>query len=225
MMIKQICTIFSLVLILSSCIEIIDDIKVNLDGSGTFKYNINLSSSRTKVNSIIALDSIDGRKIPSLDEIKNKVNLFEDLLINQEGITNVIIDKDFTQFIFKVQCDFKSINDLQKGLKNVISQISSDPKINAAKYNWLSSDSCKFNRMVPQVSTDQVSRIPQKDMDLLKNGTYISITRFNKEIEKVSNHNSKLSKDKKAVMVKTTPYVLTKNKNVLNNTITLKDLN
>ena len=214
-----------MVLILSSCIEIIDDIKLNLDGSGTFKYNINLSSSRTKVNSIIALDSIDGRKIPSLDEIKKKVNLFEELLINQKGITNVIVDKNFTQFIFKVQCDFKSIKDLQNGLKKVISQISSDPKINEAKYNWLSSDSCQFNRMVPQVSTDQVSRIPQKDIDLLKNGTYISITRFNKEIEKVSNQNSKLSKDKKAVMVKTTPYILTKNKNVLNNTITLKDLN
>ena len=78
-MIKQICTLLSLILILSSCIEIIDDIKLNLDGSGTFKYNINLSSSRTKVNSIIALDSIDGRKIPSLDEIKEKVTLFEDL--------------------------------------------------------------------------------------------------------------------------------------------------
>jgi len=224
-MIKQICTLFSLALILSSCIEIIDDIKLNLDGSGTFKYNINLSSSRTKVNSIIALDSLDGRKIPSLDEIKNKANLFEELLIKQGGITNVKIDKDFNQFIFKIQCDFKSINDLQKGLKNVISQISSDPKINEAKYNWLASDSCEFNRMVPQVSTDQVSRIPQKDMNLLKNGIYISITRFNNEIEKVSNQNSKLSKDKKAVMVKTTPYILTKNKNVLNNTITLKDLN
>ena len=224
-MTKKFCILFSVTFLLSSCIEIIDDIKLNLDGSGTFKYNINLSSSRTKVNSIIALDSLDGRKVPSLDEIKNKVNIFEELLNKQEGITNVQIDKDFNQFIFKVQCDFKSINYLQKGLKNVISQISSDPKINEAKYNWLSSDSCQFNRMVPQVSTDQVSRIPQNDMDLLKNGIYISITRFNNEIEKVSNGNSKLSKDKKAVMLKTSPYVLTKNKNVLNNTITLKDLN
>ena len=224
-MTKKFCILFSVTFLLSSCIEIIDDIKLNLDGSGTFKYNINLSSSRSKVNSIIALDSLDGRKVPSLDEIKNKVNIFEELLNKQEGITNVQIDKDFNQFIFKVQCDFKSINYLQKGLKNVISQISSDPKINEAKYNWLSSDSCQFNRMVPQVSTDQVSRIPQNDMELLKNGIYISITRFNNEIEKVSNGNSKLSKDKKAIMLKTSPYVLTKNKNALNNTITLKDLN
>ena len=134
-MTKKFCIIFSVTFLLSSCIEIIDDIKLNLDGSGTFKYNINLSSSRTKVNSIIALDSLDGRKVPSLDEIKNKVNIFEELLNKQEGITNVQIDKDFNQFIFKVQCDFKSINYLQKGSKNVISQISSDPKINEAKYN------------------------------------------------------------------------------------------
>ena len=57
-------TIISILLLflLSSCIEIIDDISMNNDGSGTFKYSINLSQSKVKVNSYLALDSINGEK-------------------------------------------------------------------------------------------------------------------------------------------------------------------
>lgn len=34
----------------SSCVEIIDDLTLNEDGSGTFKYTVNLSSSKVKLN-------------------------------------------------------------------------------------------------------------------------------------------------------------------------------
>lgn len=63
-----------LVILLSfnSCIEIIDDITIKNDGSGTLKYTINLSSSKIKINSILALDSLDGRKIPTIAEIEEK---------------------------------------------------------------------------------------------------------------------------------------------------------
>ena len=58
--------IFLVLFGLSSCIEIIDDLSLKSDGSGTFKYSVNLSSSKIKVNSILALDSIDGKKVPSM---------------------------------------------------------------------------------------------------------------------------------------------------------------
>ena len=66
----------SLILLLSSCIELIDDLTIHNDGSGTFKYTMNLSSSKIKVNSILALDSINGKKVLSKAEIKSKINLF-----------------------------------------------------------------------------------------------------------------------------------------------------
>lgn len=54
-----------------------DELTIHDDGSGTLKYVINLSSSRVKVNSILALDSLDGKKVPSIEEIKTKVSLFK----------------------------------------------------------------------------------------------------------------------------------------------------
>ena len=54
-----------------------DELTIHDDGSGTLKYAINLSSSRVKVNSILALDSLDGKKVPSIEEIKTKVSLFK----------------------------------------------------------------------------------------------------------------------------------------------------
>ena len=57
--ILSIITVFSI----SSCIEIIDDLTLNSDGTGSFKYTINLSASKIKINSILALDSLDGKKI------------------------------------------------------------------------------------------------------------------------------------------------------------------
>ena len=36
--------------LLTSCVEIIDDLTLNLDGSGKLRYNLNLSSSKVKIN-------------------------------------------------------------------------------------------------------------------------------------------------------------------------------
>ena len=45
-------------LFFNSCIEIIDDLTIRNDGSGKLKYTINLSASKLKLNSILALETI-----------------------------------------------------------------------------------------------------------------------------------------------------------------------
>ena len=90
-------------LMLTSCVEIIEDLKINLDGTGTFKYTINLSSSKIKVASILALDSLYGEKVLKEPEIKEKIQLFKKTLQSQEGISNVLITEDYDNYIFKFQ--------------------------------------------------------------------------------------------------------------------------
>ena len=104
---------------MSSCIEIIDDLTFKSDGSGTFKYTLNLSASKLKVNSILALDSLDGKKVPSIQEIKDKINKYKEIIAQKEGISNVKVETDFTNFILKIQCDFTSILTLQKAIKEI----------------------------------------------------------------------------------------------------------
>ena len=211
-------------LICTSCIEIIDDISIRNDGSGTLKYNINLSSSKVKIASILALDSLDGRKVPSLDQIKEKVTLFKLKLEIQPGISNVTIDANWPEYIFKLQCDFTGVTALQKALRSVIEDMTDDKKIAEKEYEWLTWDGQKLVRSVPDISLEKSKTLKQDEVELLKQGSYTSISRFERLVEKFDNPEAKLSQNKLNVMVKTNPYLLSQNPNLLENTIYLTTL-
>ncbi len=212
---------FGLCLMLTSCIEIVDDITIKNDGTGTLKYTINLSSSKVKIGSILALDSLDGKRVPSLDEIKNKVSDFKLKLAAQPGITNVTLDPNWLDYIFKLQCDFTNVATLQKALKAVIEDISKDKTISEKEYDWLSWDGQKLIRSVPEISLQKSKTLKQEEIDLLKLGSYTSISRFERFVEKFDNPDAKLSQNKLNVMVKTNPYLLMQDPNLLENTIYL----
>ena len=206
---------------LSSCIEIIDDITVNEDGSGTFKYTINLSSSKVKINSILALDSLDGKKVPSINDITVRINRVIGQLKSKDGISNVSSSADYNDFIFKIECDFSSFEDLQDAIRDIIRSESKEKDIPELDEEWLSFKEGKLVRSIPQIAIKKKSDINAEDGKLLRAGTYTSITRFNSEVDQIENNNALLSKNKKAVMIRTDPYSLIQNPNLLDNTIYL----
>jgi hypothetical protein len=212
---------FLILFALSSCIEIIDDLSLKSDGSGTFKYSVNLSSSKIKVNSILALDSIDGKKVPSIDDIKQKIDQFIKTLDAQNGISNVKVEENYAEFIFKFQCDFTSVLTLQEGLKQSIVILSKEKSIPQLDHNWLTWDGNKLIRSIPEITGKKINEINDSDIELLKKGSYTSITRFDKVVEKFENQAAQLSKSKMAVMVKTDTYRLKENQDILENTIYL----
>lgn len=216
-------SVLSLILFfgLTSCIEIIDDLTVKNDGSGSLKYTINLSSSKVKVNSILALDSLDGKKVPSLEEIKQKIEQFIKTLDAQNGISNVKVDANYSDFIFKFHCDFTSVSLLQDGLKNSIVILTKEKSIAQLDHNWLSWDGTKLVRSIPEITGRKIKELNESDVEQLKRGTYTSITRFDRVVDKFENKEAQLSKSKMAVMVKTDTYRLKENQDVLENIIYL----
>ena len=215
--------VYSLILImLSSCIEIIDDLSMNNDGSGTAKYTINLSSSKIKANSYLALDSLNGKKVPSIQEIENKIEEYKKKLENKEGISGVVVETNFTDFIFKFQCDFENVQALQKAIKEIAASENKDWV--DEEYVWLSWKEDELSRSTPTPSPTIIESLKRDDVELLKNGSYISITRFERPIEKVSNPNAKISANRMAVMTRTNPYLLTQNTEILKNTIYLSQI-
>ena len=220
---KKIIVIFFVpcLFIFQSCIEIIDDLTIHKDGSGVLKYTINLSASKVRVNSILALDSLDGAKVPTISEIKKKVALFKQTLALQKGITNVQITENYTDFIFKFECNFINVNLLQEGLQKSYSVISNDKSNTNSNFTWLSLDSKQLKRSVPELTIERFKEISQKDNELLKTGSYTSITRFDHLIARFDNPLSKISKDKKALMLKTNIYSLKEKQSILENTIYL----
>ena len=218
--------VFSLVLFLSlaSCIEISDDISFKTDGSGTFKYVVNLSSSKVKVNSILSLDSLDGKKIPSIYQLKEKIEHYKEKIDSKEGISNVKLDANFIDFIFKFSCDFSSVTTLQNAFKDLLNEEFKIKSTKIDEINWLLFEKNKVVRSVPILSLDLTSRLKKEDSEALKRGKYSSISRFDRPIERFDNSAAKLSANKMAVMIQTTPFSLIQNIKLLENTIYLVEL-
>jgi hypothetical protein len=202
-----------------SCVDIVDDIYIKSDGTGTFKYSVNLSGSRVKVNSILALDSLDGRKVPTIPEIKLKINRYKEIFSQKEGISNVKVESDFTNFIFRFQCDFASVIHLQNALKELVLEESKNKNFKDLETNWLVLEMNKLTRSIPSMTTDFTSKLKKEDADALKTGKYICISRFEKLVEKVENPVALISPNKQIVAIKTTPYALIQNLKLLENTI------
>jgi hypothetical protein len=173
------------------------------------------------VNSILALDSLDGKKVPSIQEISAKVGEFAKILDAQSGISNVLIEENYTDFILKFSCDFTSIMSLQAGLANAIEAVSKDKLGPEADEIWITWDGNKLKRSIPAFARAKVKAFKSNDLELLKEGTYTSITRFDRPIEKFDNTLGTLSKSKTAVMIKSIAYSIKENQDLLENTIYL----
>ena len=191
------------------------------DGSGTLRYKVNLSASKVKVNSILALDSLDGKKVPSLQEISAKVGEFAKILDAQPGISNVLIEENYTDFILKFSCDFTSIMSLQTALANAIEAVSKDKLGPEADEIWITWDGNKLKRSIPAFARAKVKGYKSNDIELLKQGTYTTITRFDRPIERCENPLGTLSKNKQAVMIKASAFSIKENQDLLENTIYL----
>lgn len=209
---------------MGSCVEIIDDLYVKSDGSGTFKYTVNLSSSVVKINSILALDSLDGRKVPSIPDIQEKLNTYVAKLEKKDGLSNVKLDANYKDFIFKFQCDFTNVQVLQKAIKEIVQEENKNTEIKELDHNWLVWDGSKLTRSIPTLPEKIVDRMKKEDAEALQKGTYLSISRFDRMIEKYDNPVAKLSGNKLAILIKTNPYSLTQNTELLENTIYLSGL-
>lgn len=205
----------------TSCIEIWDDLTLNNDGTGTLRYKINLSESKVKVNSILALDSLDGKPVPSKAQISAKINEFVRILDAQVGISNVLVEENYTDFIFKFSCDFSSVRNLQDGIKLSIAQISNEKLNTAADQFWLSWDGNTLVRSIPSYVTQQIKNYKFEDAEQLKGGVYTSIARFERPVASFENKLGTLSKNQMAVMVRTNTFELKENQHLLDNTIVL----
>lgn len=207
-----------LVLTLSSCVDLFDDITIHLDGTGTYKYTINMSASKVKINSILALDSVDGRRIPKLPEIKEKIEYYRNKLEEKQGISNVKVESNYDDFIFKISCDFENVVALQNGIREIVKEESKDKNDPALDESWLSWDGKTLTRIVPSFQS-VIHKMKAEDQENLKKGKYIAVSRFDKPIVKCDNAQARISPNKMAALIESNTYSVATNPSILRNTI------
>jgi hypothetical protein len=207
-----------LVLTLSSCVDLFDDITIHADGTGTYRYTINMSASKIKINSILALDSVDGRRIPKLPEIKEKIEYYRDKLEEKQGISNVKVEANYDDFIFKISCDFENVLALQNGIREIVKEESKDKNDPALDESWLSWDGKTLTRIVPSFQS-VIHKMKAEDQENLKKGKYITVSRFDKPIIKCDNPQARISPNKMAALIESNTYSVATNPSILRNTI------
>ena len=191
-LITIICALF-----LSSCLEILEDVKINSNGTGTYKININLSQSKSQIDKILTQDSIQGKAIPTTNEIILEFNKLVGELKTQAGISAVVTEFDISNYIFKLSFDFDKIESLNIAVNNIIKSKSPNAPLNPIKYEFSEK---KFTRTLNSELMDKMSKDKDKVSAFISNldqAKVTSIIRFENNIVSSDHAEAKISSNQK----------------------------
>ncbi len=208
----------------TSCFEILEEINLNTDGSGTMLVTFNLSKSKTKLASIMLLDSVNGHKVPSKNDISLAIKDAEDHLKKIQGISNIKKTTDYENYIFTIACDFEKVSNLDAVFKDLIQQHNKreNTKFNSTNFTYNKTLNT-FQRQFSYDNTIKKSfyKLKSDDRKIFEDASYTSIYRFNDLVKNVSNSNAKISPNKKAVFLKIDAMSLILGEKNIANTIQL----
>jgi hypothetical protein len=214
--------LFAGIFLVSGCFEIVEDITIHKNGSGTFFYTINLSQSKTRLDGLLKLDSSDGYRVPKRKEIDENILKTKTTLEKSPGITNVVVASDWVNYIFTLKFDFNSVNNLNLAVETVSAELASDHKrIPEAADNFAFTGKL-FDRKSHYNAKVQSPKLTAQDKEILKNASYTCIFRFDDLVGANSNTDAKISKSGKSVMLKLNMLQLATGQKSIVNKVILK---
>ena len=210
----------------TSCFEVLEEITLNTDGSGNMLVTFNLSKSKSKLASIMLMDSINGRKVPSKSDIREGMVEAEKHLKTIKGISNIKKTIDFENYIFTLSCDFSSVENLDNVFKDLIQKNNkrNRTKFNSTSFTYnTSSKNFKRSFTYDESIKKNFNKLSSEDREIFDGANFTSIYRFKNTVKSVSNPNAKVSANKKAVFLKVDAMSLILNKKNIANTIQLSN--
>ncbi|MEM7484406.1 MAG: hypothetical protein AAF348_04285 [Bacteroidota bacterium] len=199
------CCLVVVALSTSSCFDILEEINLNKDGSGTLLFTVNMSKSKTKIASLMLLDSVNGYKVPTEDDIELALNDVVKHLEKSEGISNIKKTKDFENYIFSVSCNFEDITSLNGITSELIKEQNRREKTSFNTSNFAYDASQRvFERKFKYDSSIKKSfdYLKKEDKKVFQDASFTSIYRFQEPVRTASNSNAKIAPSKKAVMLR-----------------------
>lgn len=195
--IKQVVLLIPLFL-LTSCFDILDKVNLKADGSGEYSLILNASKSKTRLASISKMETINGKKVPKKSEIEAKINEAAKIFRTTPGISNVKTTLDFENYIIKLSCNFRKIEDINAGLAQLKAKDILGKMVPTQIY---SHNSAKKTFSKNKVSTfkNEYEQLSKADKEVFNDAKYISILQFENSIQSQSNPSYQMSPNKKAL--------------------------
>lgn len=194
---KLFLSFFPLIL-LTSCFDILDKANVKADGSGEYTIILNASKSKTRLASISKMETINGKKVPKKAEIENKINEAAKIFRGTPGISNVKITLDFDNYIIKLSCNFKKIENINAGLEKLKAQNILGKMIPTQIYSQNYEKKVLTRNKVNTFKTDY-DKMSKADKEVFNGAKYIAVMQFENTIKSQSNKSYQLSPNRKAI--------------------------
>lgn len=205
----------------SSCFQVIEEINLADNGAGTVNLTVNLSASKTRVASIMLLDSINGYKVPSKQTIQKEMDEVVAYLKNSHGISNVKKKVDFENYIASISFAFENVSNINNINQHVLKKLKVNA-INNSSYTYNTvNHTFQRNYTHTKEAVTQYNKLKPEVKNVFKEATYTSIYRFEKPIMNYTNPLAKVSKTKKAILLNTGILGLINGKTNLTNKIIL----
>ena len=185
-------------LLLTSCFDILDKVNVKADGSGEYSLILNASKSKTRLASISKMETVNGKKVPKKPEIEAKINEAARIFKSVPGISNVKTAMDFDNYVIKLSCNFKKIENVSAGLeqlkaKNIIG------KMIPTNIHTHNPQKKTFTRNKINTFKSDYDKLSAADKEVFNNAKYTSVLQFENTVKSQSNASYLLSPNKKAM--------------------------
>ncbi|MFP3591923.1 hypothetical protein [Chryseobacterium sp. SIMBA_038] len=209
--------LFLPLLLLTSCFDIIDKVNVKADGTGEYTVILNASKSKTRLASISKMETINGKKVPKKPEIESKINEASRIFKATPGISNVKTSVDFDNYIIKLSCNFKKIENINAGLEQLKSKNILGKMIPTQIYSQSIGKSFTRNK-INTFKTDY-DKMSTADKEVFNNAKYTSVLQFENTIKSQTNSSYLLSPNKKALKLEANVLDFILQKKQIQNTI------
>ena len=206
--------LFVCLISLTGCFEIVEQLFLKTDGSGDFQMVLNLSKSRTRLNSIMKMKTINGHDVPSKEDIRYRLSEIEKTVSKTAGISNVKTSIDFDNFIASINCSFKNVAALNNAVKNIYLKENAGKKAPEKIYEY---NAGVFQRWTKYSFKDDYTKLSNADKEVFATANYTAIFKFESAVSAASNKETRIAPSKKAVMLKlNTLDVITEKKSIEN---------
>lgn len=186
------------ILLLTNCFDILDKVNVKADGSGEYSLILNASKSKTRLASISKMESVNGKKVPKKSEIEAKINEAARIFKTVPGISNVKTSMDFDNYIIKLSCNFKKIENVNAGLEQLKAKNILGKMIPTNIYSH-NPQKKSFTRNKINTFKSDYDKLSSADKEVFNNAKYTSVLQFENTVKSQSNNSYQLSPNKKAM--------------------------
>ncbi|MBZ4189250.1 hypothetical protein [Niabella beijingensis] len=205
----------------SSCYELIEEVAVQRNGSGSVRIILNCSESKTKIAAAMLVGRFNDFKIPDKSEIRQNISKVQSGLSSIPGISDVTFTTDYNAYVAVLKFSFSDVGRINEAVKTLaaIYKISATP-LPVYSYDRTSG---VFEKKYTGAEAAQAAyrQLKQTGKDLIDGGHCISVCRFAGPVKSWSNTRARLLNSKSGVVQRFTAKELVSGNITLSNKIQL----